>query len=325
MALLNPPDIVPEAMRYLIRALLAVPGKAAPEAELKDLVAPPGLAEAMTAVRAEDDEEPTSEDEREVKATGTTIAEASLAALRTLDLVTGGRERMVLGTDAPSHWKRAQDITAGEFSTGLLASLRSHYRPADSADSGGADDLVHGLTMLYAAADPLNPFISFDSGRGRRFIDWQRDKLGDDADRWPLYNRERWLPLRRWAVYLGVGRLVGSALMPDASFAIERNLRLEVREYSVEEFVQRCLTILPFLDTGGSLFGHDAEAEADHAILSPGLSLTLTILEAKGRIGLLKRSDVGGRTLRIGPDRTPDQRVTHVRWDGVQADAGRIS
>jgi len=324
MPLLNPPDIVPEAMRYLLRALLAVPGQALSEAELKDLVAPPGLAEAMAAVSAEDDED-SPDDEREAKGTGQTITEASLAALRTLDMVTGRAERWTPGPDA-SRWARAKDITAREFASALLASLRKHHAPPGSSKSGGADDLVHGLSMLYSAADPFTPFDCFDSRRGsRRFVDWQKDRLGDDSKRWPLANAERWHPFRRWAVYLGTGRIVGTALIPDASIAMERSLRLQEQEYSIEEFVQQSLAVLPFLDSRGSMFGHDAEVEADHAVLSPGLSLTLTILEAKGTVAFSRRSDVGGRTLRVRSDRSFDQRVTHVLWNGLQVGEWRAS
>ncbi|GAA2666294.1 hypothetical protein [Actinoplanes palleronii] len=324
MALLNPPDIVPEAMRYLIRALFVVPGQTLTESELKDLVAPPGLLEAMAAVAVQDDEASDDEDSRGTKTTGATIVEASLGALKTLDMVSGGRERLGLGPDASSRWKQAQDVAASEFASGVLSSLLTRYELTGSP-TAGAGDLVHGLSLLYAAPDPLEPFNSFDSNRGRRFVEWQKEKLGDDNSRWPLYNRERWIPLRRWAVYLGVGRLLGSALLPDASTAVERFLPLQIREYTIEEFVQQCQTMLPFIDASGSVFGHDAEEGADHAVLSPGFSLTLMALKAKGIVKLFGRSDVGGRTLRIRSDRALDQRVTHVLWEGVQTDTRRSS
>ena len=52
MALLNPPDILPEAMRYLVRALLALRPPRVDRDELIGLVAPPGLTEAMGSLAA---------------------------------------------------------------------------------------------------------------------------------------------------------------------------------------------------------------------------------------------------------------------------------
>jgi hypothetical protein len=317
MAVLNPPDIVPEAMRYLIRALLMVPGKPLAEDELIDLVAPAGMAEAMTA-GGDEDLGPSDGDERETRSTGRTIAEASLGALRTLDLVAGGRDGLALAPEAASRWKRASDVSAMEFSKALLEGMATRYQPNLVPASGGAADLVGGLSMLYSANEPINPFTGFDSPIvSRRFIDWQKEKLGNDDKTWPLFNTVRWPPFRRWAVYLGVARVIGSALLPEASLAVERVVLIEPGEYPVSEFVHRCLRVLPFLDTSGTSFGHDAEVEADHAVLSPGFSLTLATLKSKGIIEFARKSDTGGRTLRFRQDPQLDHRVTHVSWIGM--------
>ena len=45
MALLNPPDILPEAMRFLVRTLLAAPDQELDRSDLISLVAPRGQAD----------------------------------------------------------------------------------------------------------------------------------------------------------------------------------------------------------------------------------------------------------------------------------------
>ena len=91
MALLNPPDILPEAMRYLVRALLALRQPQIDRDELIALVAPPGLTEAMDSLAA--DAADTSEAEPDdLRTGGSIIAESSLDALRSLGLVCAGRQ-----------------------------------------------------------------------------------------------------------------------------------------------------------------------------------------------------------------------------------------
>lgn len=85
MPFLNPPDVLPEAMRFLIRALLASDGSL-PEDELFRLVAPLGLVEAIgRSVPEESTDAPDSA--TGFKLGGRTIARTSLAALRTVQLV----------------------------------------------------------------------------------------------------------------------------------------------------------------------------------------------------------------------------------------------
>ena len=90
MALLNPPDILPEAMRYLVRALLAL-RETRDRDELIGLVAPRGLTEAMDPGCRQADM--TDAEPDDLRTGGTIIAEASLDALRSLGIMEqdGGR------------------------------------------------------------------------------------------------------------------------------------------------------------------------------------------------------------------------------------------
>ena len=92
MPLLNPPDILPEAMRFLLRAVLAHRGARCPKPELLALVAPEGLTEAMRPLDSDKDNNP---DLDNTAASGRLIADRSLSALISLGLVlrTRGRRR----------------------------------------------------------------------------------------------------------------------------------------------------------------------------------------------------------------------------------------
>ncbi len=75
MPLLNPPDILPEAMRFLLRAVLAHQGGRCTKAALLALVAPEGLAEAM---RPLDSDKEDDSDGENTAASGRLIADRSL-------------------------------------------------------------------------------------------------------------------------------------------------------------------------------------------------------------------------------------------------------
>lgn len=55
MALLTSPDAVPEALRFVVRALLLAKDRAMDESELLGLVAPPGLVESMSSITSNAD------------------------------------------------------------------------------------------------------------------------------------------------------------------------------------------------------------------------------------------------------------------------------
>src|ERR1700741_5511344 len=85
MALLTPPDILPEAMRFLLRAVLAHRGGRCEKRVLIALVAPEGLTEAMKALGSDKDDDTDAEN---TAASGRLIADRSLTALVSLGLVT---------------------------------------------------------------------------------------------------------------------------------------------------------------------------------------------------------------------------------------------
>lgn len=317
MALLTPPDILPEAMRFLVRGILALSGEVQRD-ELIALVAPTGLVEAIKSLGS--DAEAISDEESDLKTGGTVIAEKSLAALGTLGIVqiAGGRVGLAA---VPQEWQKPTDVDSISFSRHLRDRV---FATADAGvlvgDSGGVMDLVHGLVVLHAAANPLQPFSTFEpdkSGQGRAFIEHLRSLFGDDRSGWPFPNREQWIPFRRWTAYLGLASSGHKGLIADISAALTQELReLPSGEYDIEQFVAECAQAVPILD-GGPLHFPYTTTDSSHSLLSPGFSVSLLQLEAEGLVVLSKRSDIGTRTLRVGSDSTFDLPVSHVKWAGA--------
>jgi hypothetical protein len=316
MALLNPPDILPEAMRFLVRVLLAFREQELDRSELISLVAPRGLTEAMDSV-AVGDANLSSADPDDLRTGGSIIAGASLDGLRTLGLVEQNGNRIKLA-GAAARWKAPSDASPDGMCRVLLDAI---IQIGDSDVSRGIGDLIQALVLLHTAEQPLRPFDTFESGAGatgRGFADRQAEALGPvRKDIWPVPNQEQWQPLRRWASYLGLARSVGTAgVIPDASEALIRRLpAITPGGYDVRDFVGRCASAVPILDGGKLQTGHDPLYEGDHAVLSGGLSISLLQLEADGFLTMEQRSDAVGRTLRLRADGSADRTVTTVVWE----------
>lgn len=336
MALLNPPDTLPEAMRFLVRALLAAKDRELDSDELEDLVAPSGLVDAMKS--AGTDAEAAPGDDGDPNTIGKTIAKASLGGLRTLGLVQAGR-KVAFTPDFPARFKRPADVGPTAFAGLLLDRVIATAEPdAPVGTQLGATDFVHAAVLLHTAADPLRPFERFEPAETtpadpRSFIDEQTSRLGNEREgRWPVVNRERWISFRRWSAYLGLARPVGSSgLLADATPAVMSRLELAPGEYDVRDFVARCGNAVPILDSGTlhvpvkDQIGFDAEVEGENAVISPGLSVTLRQMEAAGLLVLTKKSDTGVRTLRLKGNRSADEAVTHVTWTPKAATGRRGS
>jgi hypothetical protein len=330
MALLNPPDILPEAMRYLVRALLALRQPYAERDELIGLVAPRGLTEAMDSLTAAADL--TEAEPDDLRTGGAVIATASLDALRSLGIVTQDDSRITLSTAAAEQWKKPEDVTARTMCRLLLdAVLQAADPAAPYGASTGSTDLAQAAVLLHSADQPLQPFDRFEPApAGRSFANWQLETCGSDrVKNWPIPNKERWLSFRRWAPYLGLARPVGTyGLIPDASEAIIRRLpSLEPGDYDMGDFVRRCALAVPVLDGGALWRGSEALANGDVKVLSGGLSVSLLQLEADGFMTMARPksdTDRNGRILRLRPDRSADRLVGTVTWHATPLRRGAI-
>lgn len=326
MPLLNPPDVIPEAMRFLVRAILAVPGKQVERNELIAMVAPAGLVEAMKAL-GRDTEPDADEDDADPKKGGTLIAEKSLDALRMLGIVQSDARQVSLTAVRPS-WTTPAHVDAVGFSDLLLDRVLALANPGGvPGDSQGSTDLMQSIVALHVAGDPLWPFTAFEPAKKpetRSFSTEMRKHFGDERRLWSTPNATQWLSLRRWAVYLGLARPVGvDGIIPDGSTALARRLRLPAGDYEVGEFITACAQALPLFDGGTLQFGHDSEGSGEHSVLSPGMSVSLLQLEADGLVAFSRLSDTGNKTIRTAPAGGADQLISGIKWAGVSP-AGKV-
>jgi hypothetical protein len=309
MPLLNPPDILPEAMRYLLRALIAHKGGTCQKAELLALVSPDGLAEVLKPLDTGREAEPDGDN---TSTSGRIIAERSLDALVTLKLAIVAGPTVSTTEAALQQWSTASSITALSFRRVIRGEL---WRSIDEDQSAGVDlragDLVQALALLYSTPEPMRPF-QFETGNGRQFVDPQTERYGPNKRDWPVTNKEQWMTMRRWAPYLGLAQHVPpQAIIADGSRALLEDLgNLGAGRYSISTFVARCAAVLPICD-GGS---QSNWASPDGQELSPGLSMSLRQLEVEGHLDIKKESDIDLRVIAIGGERDLQVPASHIDW-----------
>lgn len=306
MPLLNPPDILPEAMRFLLRTVLAHQGRRCAKVALLALVAPEGLAEAM---RSLDSDKEDDLDGENTAASGHLIADSSLSALASLGLVAFDSSDVTATDVALRHWRAASEVSAASFSRVLRLQI---WRVA-GADGAGtrADDLVNALAVLFAAREPLRPF-EFETGPGRWFATAQTEWFGPHKGGWPVTNVEQFRPFCRWAPYLGLAQPINAkSLVADASRALLDDLtELPTKRHRAADFVTRCSEILPISDGGTrSLWKPNDRQE-----LSPGLSMSLCQLQVAGHLTLPPpESDTDAVVITLDVPGDP-RRVSHIDW-----------
>lgn len=306
MALLNPPNILPEAMRFLVRAVVATKGRTS-DAELITMVGPPRLPEAMGEIHGGD---PESDDQPEgnPRDGGRKIATDSLAALLQLDILESVDEQIVLGEQADRSWRKVADVTARSF----VERFESAVLTERGRDVG--TDLLGATAVMFAASNPLTAFDGFDEGNAtRRFVEHQQNELSTtNSEHWAVVNIERWRSLRRlgpslgWMAPLSVGRRVG--LLPNAAPALRRWLpEVEAGLHTGGEFLRGAATRLPFLD-GGDIALRQIGAAGS---LSGGLSLTLLALQHSQDVELVREADASTYEVSLGGDHR--DYFSHVR------------
>jgi hypothetical protein len=309
MALLNPPDILPEAMRFLVRAVLAHQEGRCQKPALLALVAPDGLTEAMKPLDSGKDDDP---DRGSTAASGHLIAESSLSALISLGLVAVDGSAVSTTEVARSQWRDASEVSAASFSRVLRSQIWRIAVTDGTSDAGvRVGDLVNALAVLFAARKPLRPF-EFETGAGRRFDAAQTQWFGPHKRDWPVTNSTQFLPLCRWAPYLGLAAPINTrSLVADASSALLEDLTdLPHQRLRAAEFIARCGEALPISDAGPRSLWKPEDGQE----LSPGLAMSLRQLEAAGHLTLPNAesdTDTVAITLGIPGDAT---RVTHINW-----------
>jgi hypothetical protein len=281
-------------MRFLVRATVATKGKATNE-ELAELVAPTGLAEAMSQLHHADgdpDDQPAGNAHG-----GRKIARDSLSALLQLGILREDDGRVVIGDYGDQRWRKAEQVSPSSF----LASLELAVLAPDGQHV--AADLIGGTSVMFAADSPLRPFDGFDEGSAsRKFVDHQQVVLESNSrDDWAVVNKERWGSFRRlgpaigWVAPLHTRGRFG--LVPNAATAVRRWLSsLDSDQFGAAEFLLSAADRFPFFD-GGSASKRPLEATGT---LSGGLSLTLLSLVRSGSIEFVQDADTARYSLSLG-------------------------
>ena len=313
MPYLNPPDVLPEAMRFMARALLAS-GNSIPESELLRLVSPTGLVEALGGEIVENS--------KELKGGGQIIAKASLKAMRDSEYVNtdSSRDRLISLTPiVTDYFKAYEDVTAQSFAAFVrTTSLRDASDTfSDDENEGGAEDLAIGLAMLLIAPKPLAPFGTFDAPSGKAFSRFQVQQLGTEIANWVVRNPVRYPPLERWAVYLGYARADVTGLIVDPSHALEEAVQVFLGrdDMVLSRFLDELGVLMPSSDRGrvGVALGRRMADPPRTNELFPGVALGLLTLENEGLIRLSNKSDAESFEFPLG--NVADAHYSHVRLE----------
>lgn len=305
MPILNPPNILPEAMRFLIRAVIASNGKLSSD-ELIDLVAPPGMAEALKDGANSPDDDRDSGNRKGLSTAGRTIAECSLAALKQLSLLTEHEETVSLG-DVPLSWKKVEHVSPSEFAILLESSILS------PTGKEVATDLISACALIHVADRPLEPFDGFEESSTRSFSAHQRTFLNSDNQQdWAVGNTERWQSLRRLGPYLGwlepVDTNGGFGIIPNATVAIQRWLAtVDSITLPASDFLDRLFARFPFMAPKFFPVGPSLPP----GTIPGGVSLSLFGVAQNGAIKLENQSDASVVRLSIAPGH--EVPVSHVR------------
>lgn len=304
MAILNPPNILPEAMRFLVRAVVATKGRAN-RSELVELVAPFGLAETMSRLHAGDDADDQSPGN--ARDGGRKIANDSLTTLLQLGILRDEDDQIKIGDHGDPSWRKAGVVAPSVF--------LAHLERAILTPNGQqvASDLLGATAVMFATDTPLRPFDGFDESTAScKFVEHQQRVVGsEDPEDWFVVNKERWQSLRRiapalgWMAPLHTNGRVG--LVPNAATAVRRWIgSLRHGQHGATEFLQSAANQFPFLD-GGAVAQCPLEPTGT---LSGGLSLTMRSLVHSGEIEFLDDADAIRYSL--SPDPSPGNTFTGV-------------
>jgi len=294
---INPPQVLPEAARFIIRYLLAVPNQT--EEQVVAAIAPSGLAQALA--------NPGSPADPSAPNPGKNIVTSTITALRGAELVSGhGGQSLELASTIRSEFASSDAVTAPAFATWFLREVVSQV--ADEGDiqgTEGAADLAYAFAFVLRMPAPLVAIEGFDADAGqpnkRSFSEAQARLLGPQ-ERWIIRNKERFAPFVRWAEYLGFARSHGSRVYFDATRAIGIALdTFDPAIYPIEEFVDRLGVVAPFTERG-TLGVRMAAAivDDDPSSIAPGLAFALRGLEVRNRIQIQQLADAKGVAASFG-------------------------
>jgi|ETNmetMinimDraft_8_1059916.scaffolds.fasta_scaffold81922_1 hypothetical protein len=320
MPFINPPDVLPEAMRFIVRLLLQAEEPVL-QAEVVRRISPAGLAEVTSGTPL--DEKP------KLGPAGRYIVEATLTAMRGAGLVeVSGSDREIGLTPLVSeHFSKWEEVDAETFAQFLLeqvvavASDVFEGSDEDEAKTGGAEDLAHTISLLLQMPNPMDPISGFESGGGKTLQAFQGEQFGLNPKKagWFVPNSEQYLNVARWVSYLGFGYFDGSrGLLIEPSAVLKEPVQnvLGKTDMPLEHFLGGLGSQIPITDRGAvaSAVVNRLKNPQPKDQLSPGLAFGLRVLHEQKVIKLDSQADATsfGFPLREGSK----ERYTHIALGG---------
>lgn len=287
MALLNPPEYVPQVARFIYRYLLSVEGRRCSRDQLTRAVAPPGLEKSSTG--------------------GTPEFDKTLRLCVDLGLVMEEKGGIELSRELPED-ARSPRVGDRTFRRTMADCVFAPSQYVEGTQTG-TTDFVDAVSW-FLTLDPLAPLAGWEAVQSI-----QSRSFASREDR-PIKNDARWQTFRRWALFLGFASAVpgpnSDCLVPDPTDAIDwrlDELTERATEWSAIDFVESLSVMVPVLDRGSfnvrfrDRHGFDPLSESE---VSPSLALALERLESRGRLRIENRADTEKLRRRRG-DRDSEQ------------------
>jgi hypothetical protein len=292
MALLNPPELLPEVARFIVRYLATRPKCSAAQDEVIATLAPASLLN------------PTNPDADP----GSPEVEKTLGLCASLGLVEVDDGKVTLGSQLQGQ-VRKRAIGDDQFVAALRAAvLDEDQNQAEWGSQEGTRDFTNAIAW-YLTLDPSTCPGVWDMKGGLDVQSLQREDFGSGGFL-PIVNDQRWRPFVRWSGFLGFTwshALGASVLVPDPTEAIRPALPNVLRkgeEIRTAEFRDSLVEGLPVLDGGTYRRFVEANAKADLTPsddqLTPALSHSLLRLEAEQRLVLVDKADTEKLRLTVG-------------------------
>ena len=318
MPFINPPDVLPEAMRFIVRLLLQAE-EPVPQAEVVRRISPEGLAEVTSGTPLDD--------KPKFSLAGRIVVEATLAAMQGAGLVeVSGSDRGIGLTPLVSeHFSKWEEVDAESFAQFLLeqvvAVASDVFEGSDEAKTGGAEDLAHSISLLLRMPNPMDPISGFESGGGKTLQAFQGEQFGLNPKKagWFVPNSEQYLNVARWVSYLGFGYSDGRrGLLIEPSAVLKEPVQnvLGKTDMPLEKFLEGLGSQIPITDRGAvaSAVVNRLKNPQAKDQLSPGLAFGLCVLHEQKVIKLGHKADAAsfGFPVRDGSE----ERYTHVASGG---------
>jgi hypothetical protein len=318
MPFINPPDVLPEAMRFIVRLLLQAE-EPVPQAEVVRRISPAGLAEATSGTPL--DEKP------KLGTAGKIVVEATLTAMRGAGLVkVSGSDRQIgLTPRVLEHFSKWEEVDAESFAQFLLeqvvAVASDVFEVSDEAKTGGAEDLAHTIALLLQMPNPMDPISGFESDGGKTLQAFQREQFGANPKKagWFVPNSEQYLNVARWVSYLGFGYVDGSrGLLIEPSAVLKEPVQnvLGNTDMPLKQFLEGLGSQIQVTDGGviASAVTNRLSCPRSEDQLSPGLAFGLSVLQEQKVIQLIGKSDVQSFDFPLRDE--SEMRYTHVALGG---------